>query len=275
VAFDLNLKDSTHIKISLDDRAKYTFRSVKINVRDPNFYIADGTVPVIYGGTLGNWKGKVIMQDQAYFLQLNPTGRDRFVFLARRATTNENELGSMEFRKDSSYIKLQPQLMEKQIDGVFDSEGFLLYNQTLEKVIYPYRYRNEFIVAYKDLKLSYRGKTIDTIDKAQLDIAKITSKNQEKLGPRSITVTHQATTSGNYLFLSSDRLGRYEPKEMLSQATIIDVYNLKQRTYEFSFYLYNHQGSEMREFIVQGNILFNLSGTSIIKNTFKQEYLKF
>jgi len=272
LSFDKDLRDSTHIKLDIERLNKYEFRSVKVLIYEPYFYFVDGSVPIIYKGRIGKWQGEIVMQDQVYFSQITTLGDEEFAFRARSAITNENELGNIHLDQDTVLVKLQPEILQKQIDGIFDSDGFLLYNMDLQKIIYTYRYRNEFISTDKDLQLDYRGKTIDTISYAQLDIAEVSSLNQRKIGPRSITVTHQAATSGIYLFLSSDRLGKYELQKMLSQARIIDVYNLNERIYEFSFYLYDFQKEKMREFVVQDDYLYMLAGNHLISHQLKQDY---
>lgn len=52
----------------------------------------------------------------------------------------------------------------------------------------------------------------------------------------------------NLVLIQSDRLGKNESLDMLDQASIIDVYNFRKGTYEFSFYLYYIKKSKPREF---------------------------
>src|SRR5690606_40140677 len=52
--------------------------------------------------------------------------------------------------------------------------------RSLNKIVYIYYYRNEYIMANENLELEFRGKTIDTVSIAQLDIGINKSKGQRK-----------------------------------------------------------------------------------------------
>src|SRR5690606_11861453 len=120
-------------------------------------------------------------------------------------------------------------------DGVFESNRILLWNDTHQRFIYTYYYRNSYEIADKSLSYQSTGKTIDTISKAILDIAHYTKTDRYILGGKSIMVNRQSATYGDYLYINSDRLGKYEGEEVLRSAGIIDVYNITDNTYVFSF----------------------------------------
>lgn len=268
------LKDSTHVRLEIENRNDYQFRSVKVKIKAPYFYIMDGTVPVILRGKIGEWKAKPFMYGIAYFSLAEPMETNRFAIRARNNSTNENMLGNINIT-DSSTVELAPHLLEKQMDGIFDTDGMLNFNEDLKKLVYVYFYRNEFIVATLDLALDYRGKTIDTIGRAQINIAIIKSKNESTLGSPPIIVNKQSFTSGNFLFINSGRLGRYEPEEMLDQASIIDVYDLTKGTYEFSFYLYNHNKEKMTNFQVVDDLFIGILGNYLVTYKLKPENFSF
>src|SRR5690606_20074819 len=109
------------------------------------------------------------------------------------------------------------------VDGIFDSDGWLLWNSKHEKFLYIYRYRNTYEAINKKLSRIYTGKTIDTISTAILDILRDDSSQQSKLGWKTVMVNKACATYGDYLYIESDRLGKFE--EMIDTSTIIDVYN--------------------------------------------------
>ena len=167
-----------------------------------------------------------------------------------------------------------PKLLTAYDDPFFDTDGLLLYNQQLKKVIYVYFYRNEFVVANNDFSLAYIGKTIDTISRAQLDVRTIASKNERKMGKNPIFVNLLASTYGEYLFIQSDRLGKYESEETIKSAAIIDVYSLTDQSYLFSFYLYHSGLKKLHEFKVDGKNLYALIDTYLIHYQLKDEDFK-
>lgn len=268
-----DLKDTVHIRLSLPWSENYEFRSVKLKVKKPYFYLSDGTVPVIFRGTIGNWKASPFMEGSAYFSQLEPMGSNSFAIRARSSTINENELGKITVT-DTTLVKLAPALLQKQIDGIFDVDGMLHYNDDLKKLIYVYYYRNEYIVAEQDMNLNYQGKTIDTVSRAQIDIASIASKQKSTLATQALIINGQSCVSGNYLFVNSERLGKYESKKMLEQASIIDVYDLRKNTYELSFYLYDHKEEKMNSFRVFDDLLVAIMDDHIVTYTLKPEYFE-
>lgn len=272
ITIDRKLQDTTHHKLDIPDIKKYAFRSLQFRVLDNKYYLGDGSIPVIFMDTIGKWRPSVVLKNDYPFYKVQPIQDATFAVLTANKDTGDHELGLLSF-KDSASFRIAPQLLVKQVDGIFDVDGFLRYNENQDKLIYVYRYRNEYLVINNDLKLEYRANTIDTLSQAQLDIA--TGSNTIKIGPKSIAVNLNVATAGQYLFIRSERLGQYEPAEMLDEASIIDVYKLKDNSYVLSFYLYDHDGHSMRNFMVKGNQLYALHDRYLIKYTLKADAFDF
>src|SRR5690606_12754445 len=152
-------------------------------------------------------------------------------------------------------------------DGIFDTDGQLLWNNSLNKLLYVYYYRNKFLVIDKDLQLIYRGKTIDTVNQVPMDIANLRKTDKRKLNTNVIVINENAATDKNLLFIQTDRLGKFESDNILSHAEIIDVYDLDKRNYAFSFYLYRPSGVRIRAFIVKDLRLYALMGSQLVSYT--------
>ena len=157
---------------------------------------------------------------------------------------------------------------------MFDTSGQLLFNEQTNQVIYTYFYRNQFLITNPKLTLIKTGKTIDTITKAQIKVAKIKSKNETVLAKQPLLVNRLMASYGNYLFVNSALMGKHEPKIMWDKASIIDVYNLKDNSYSFSFYIYNKQDKTMDEFIVINDYVVNLNGKHLTIERIKTDYYK-
>lgn len=269
LVLDSTLKDTQHIRLHLE-RKNLPFRSIKVRVDPPYFYVMDGTVPTILRGKTSDWNASLIMEGDAYFSFAEPMDSSTVVIRARRSSTNENVLGRISMG-DSVQVDLFSDLLQKQIDGVFCTDGELLFNKELQKPIYVYNYRNQFVVADTNLEQEYIGKTIDTVSRAQIELASISSKKVTTLASPPLVVNRQSSAYGNYLFVCSGRLGRYEPSIMLDQASIIDVYDLRKNTYKFSFYLYDHLLKRMSSFRVHGDKLIAMMDTHVVINKLKQE----
>jgi len=268
-----DLQDTTHIRLRLEDKESYAFRAVQVRVKGNHFFVTDGTVPVIYRGELSTLTARPVMTTPIFFNRLEVMNDSIFVIRTRSAATNETVLGLLQIG-DTSKVELNHHLLERQEHGIFDTDGLLIYNQKLQQVVYTYFYRNEFIVADNNLELIYRGKTIDTVSRAQISIDTLRSRNENRLAAAPLMVNIQTATAGNYFFVQSDRLGRYEPERMLKEASIIDVYHLTKNTYEFSFYIHHQQNEKLRSFHVMDSLLVALQGNLIVTYRLKKEHFK-
>ncbi|MDO5989538.1 hypothetical protein Q4Q39_19205 [Flavivirga amylovorans] len=220
-------------------------------------------IPYIYRGNTTDWIASSIMDGPAYFSKIEPIDSTNFIIKATSNKTKESVLGKINL-VDSLKVDLSYELLQKQIDGVFDTDGSLLYNRQLQKLVYTYFYRNQYIVADKNLELKRLGKTIDTISRAQIKVGTIASKNQLKMAAPALLVNKYSATYGSYLFVNSKLIGRYEPIDMWEQASIIDVYNIEENTYEFSFYVYNIGKDKLKTFQVLNDKLIAMIGNHIV-----------
>jgi hypothetical protein len=269
---DSSFKATNKVMVHLD-QMELPYRSVQIKVKPPNFYVADGTVPILFQGKTASWEAKTKMHGNFYFNQWYPIDSTKIAIKSNSSKTGENILGVIELRE---YVNgyFSDKLLEKQIDGIFDTDGILLYNTDLEKLIYTYSYRNEYIVTDENLKLNFRGKTIDTVSRSKIQILQNESRNQTKLGGGTLLINNSAATEGKYLLISSPRLGKFEPEDMLEEASIIDVYDLTDQSYRFSFYLYTHEKSKARDFRIHKGILYALQGNHLVAYTLKNKKFK-
>ena len=269
---DTILQKKQTIRMALD-RDTLPFRLVQLRVIPPYFFLADGTVPYIGRGNTSDWKAQSILNMPAYFSKIEPIDSLNLVIKSLSSKTNEDVIGKINL-SSSGEINVSHELLQKQVDGLFGTDGILQYNQQLQKLVYTYYYRNQYIVADNDLQLDLRGKTIDTISQAQIKVGTIASKNQKKMAAPALMVNRYSATYGACLFVNSKLVGRYESIKMWDQASIIDVYNIVENTYLFSFYVYNIGKSKLKSFQVLGDTFIGLIGNHIVtyqlnKNRFK------
>lgn len=263
---DINLNTTNDSAISIAN-SNLPFRRVRIGVNPPYFYLGDGTVPILFRGKTITGNG-VQLFDKAYFTEFTVADSLTIGFATVSSKTKSNTLGLLKNHSDSLIIN--ENLLTKQVDGIFDSDGSLLWNAKHEQFLYVYRYRNTYEVINKDMKKIFTGRTIDTIRTAILDINYDNSTQQSKLGWKSVIVNKASATSGDYLYIESDRLGQYEDESNTS--TIIDVYNITNNSYEFSFYIYHNPGIKLKEFKIDGHILAALIEEKLLIYKLKPEY---
>lgn len=273
LSIDTTLKTTNPIRIQIADSKNYSFSSIQVRIKAPYFFISDGAVPIVYAGNTTDWTAKTIIKGSNNFSLLEPTSKDNFVIRGNNKRTGEHVLGTMSTSAKEKFT-MAPNALQKKVDGIFDTDGLLVYNEELKKVIYMYYYRNSFVVSDTNFKSIYHGKTIDTVSQVPMEFAYLKSNTEKKFAKQPPMIQKFATSSGKYLFVKSDRLGRYESEEMIKQASIIDVYDIQKQTYEFSFYLYHYENEEIKKFAIYGNLLVGLTDKHLITCKLKPKYFK-
>lgn len=261
-AIDSNLSTVSVHRIKLD-RMNLPFTAIQIEIQAPYFYLVDGNVPCIFKGKISDWKASYIMRGTSYFSHIEPLDSLNLVFRATLKTTKTNSLGRLSLN-DTTFLKFEPGLIQKQIDGVFDTEGLIHYEKKSRRFVYVYTHRNEYIVTDSNLKLHYRGNTIDTTSRAQLKVVTIAKSGETKLAAPPLIVNKTSAVKNNLLFVNSNLPGKYESLLMWKKASIIDLYNLDNHSYLFSFYIYDIDNKKMRSFFIEGNRLYALIGQKLV-----------
>ncbi|HMI08123.1 MAG TPA: MauE/DoxX family redox-associated membrane protein [Flavobacterium sp.] len=258
---DTSLRKKTVYRIILEDTA-VQFRDVKLRVTPPMFWLMDGTVPAIYSGNTSDWIAKLRMKGVQHFVDAEPVDSNTVAF---RALTKAygNLLGTFDLNGTPKAI-FNHSLLQKQIDGIFDTDGMLLYSKERSRSLYLYYYRNQYTITDSKLKLLYRGNTIDTTSKAKIKTAWLVRKKQRKMAAPPLTVNIQSAIHRNLLFINSALPGRFDPLVMWEQASIIDVYDFTNKAYLMSFYVYKEDDKAMDSFIVTDTHLFAIFGSRIV-----------
>lgn len=263
LAVNKNLKIIGNYKIKLDNY-KLPYRAALVRIAPPYFYLTDGTIPCIFKGKITDWKAKQLPDAKTFFSAFEPIDSTAAIFRGKSPKTGESILGTMTFSNKNSNVIYGEGLLQKQIDGIFDCDGLLHFNQSLQKLIYTYYYRNQFIVANENMKLSYRGNTIDTTHFARIKIATL-SNGDRKMAEPPLMVNKLSTTSGNQLFINSNLRGRFESLNLWKQTSVIDVYDLKKNAYDYSFYVYHvNEKKPQAMFATKNQVYFLFERTLIV-----------
>tara|TARA_R100000306_G_scaffold19529_1_gene23652 strand:+ start:4454 stop:5929 length:1476 start_codon:yes stop_codon:yes gene_type:complete len=266
-----DLKDTVPYQIELP-RLKLPYRSTNIKIIGKNFFLSDGTVPILYKGDINTWSVDATYQELPYFSKIVPITSEKLVIRTLESEKEHTVLGTL-FLQDSIEVNLKQDALTGSIDEYFDRDGILLFNRELNRLIYVYYYKSEYerIDPYTWNKTTH--KTIDTISKPILDIHTNTKTGRRSLGGKSIMVNILAATYNNLLFINSTRLGRYEPDYSLETRFIFDVYDIAEGTYLLSFTIDRYNKERLIDVQVSGDDLYVLMANDLrsyrIKNKFK------
>lgn len=265
-----NLKDSQEHQLEIDSM-EVLFKRVKIEVHPPYVYIGDGVVPIIFRGLIKDWNTSIYSFNEAYFTSFVIADSLNIGFTSISSQTKSNALGILHKSSKSDSVILNTDIIRTKTNKRFDSDGILRWNEKHRKFIYTYYYKNQFQVINEELSKTYTGKTIDTLTSPKTDIQYYQSKDVYKRG-KSVFVNLQSSTFDDYLYIHSDRLGKYENEEALESASILDIYNITDNSYAFSFYLYHQYGKKLLEFKVHNNLLVALVDDKLWLYSLKPEY---
>jgi hypothetical protein len=172
------LSDSQRININIELDSVKEIRRFRIAIDSPYFFISHGTLPQILRGTIGSWNAKPIMNDSNYyFIEAVPISKNTFALRSYSTLSKGYELA----KKTTDSFKFEPTLLEKQIDGMFCTDGTLHFDKSKNQLVYLYYYRNQYIVADTNMNLTYRGQTIDTFRTARIQVSQIGNENEMML----------------------------------------------------------------------------------------------
>jgi hypothetical protein len=262
LSMDSRLQDRTTIKVVFDSK-KLRFTMVKIKISDPDFYLMDGTVPVLFSGKTMDWKINKDFKGLPYFTLAEPVDSATVMIRAGNGKDGSHTLGVYKENK-SPATRYNSKLLQTQIDGIFDTDGMLLFSNKLNKMVYVYYYRNEFIVAGTDVALVYRGHTIDTITKAKIKVAYLKNSTIRKMSAPPLIVNAHAAISGNLLFINSKIQGQFEDEKIWKRTFIIDVYDLKKKSYLMSFSVDKIENKKLLSFFVTDEHLYALMENELV-----------
>lgn len=234
---NLSLRDT--IRIYLD-----TPFGAEAIVDSPFFYVHDGSRAILQRGNMSNWMVDTTFSGIRGFTAIQPFSENEAIIRTMNISERENLLMDQEGN--------QKYLLEKQVDGLLCTDGFLLYSKELGQIVYLYRYRNKFICFDTCLNVIRHGNTIDTTSVAKISVAEIDGKVTMAKPP--LSVNNYACVDRKYLFVSSNLLAKNENADIARSKTVIDVYNILDGSYRFSFYIDN-QDSKIQEFRVRNNKL--------------------
>jgi hypothetical protein len=260
---NMALTDTQAVKLNVKLKAKGFIKgdqkvwSVRVMVDSPYYYLADGAVPVMYKGNVSDWHAEKYLYDSIYFRNIVPIKPGAFAVKSLSGSNQENILGKI--TAWPPHRTFTNKVLEKQLDGVFCTDGMMHYNKESNQLVYLYYYRNQFMVMDTSLNLLYRANTIDTTSRARIKTGSFQlndSQISKTLASPPFFVNKKSAVSGNWLFVNSNLLAKNEHPKAFDHGAVIDVYDLsKNGAYAFSFYIYHFiRGKKrMSEFSVIGN----------------------
>ena len=248
-----SLKDTS--RIFLRQKLDLKFTQARLSMDSSCFYLSDGAAGVIFSTPIEGSRYLTSIFPQNRFLDALPLNNQTFVLRYLNAS-KQSALGL--FSMDAANSRLFQAAQPGTGRDIFSSDGMLRAAPRLNKIVYCYYYRNEFLVFDSNLNLQIKGKTIDTVHVARIKSDSLPSEKSIMLSAPPLLVNKKSSLSDKYLFINSALIADNEKPEIFRESSVIDVYDLKTGIYKFSFHLYDHAGKKMRDFAVTENKLVAL-----------------
>ncbi len=219
----------------------------RVAVYPPYFYLFNGSVPYIFQGQVSTWKASKIATPP-YFSEITPFSASSFAFRGVQKKDRHSVLGR--WQKGINEPFLTSTLLEAQVDGIFCVDGKLLFNKSLNNLTYLYHYRNQYFVTDTNLKLVKRFHTIDTTSTAKIRVIHGGAGNTRYLSSPPAPVNQLSKTWRKFLLVNSAVMAENENPNQFKNASVIDVYDLTEGKYLFSFYLKGPTENKMTDFAI-------------------------
>jgi len=249
---DQSLADSSIHRLSMPSAGGRFARSLLTEVDSPGIYLFEGVTPTVVQGSVNDSLLHRI-QENFYFnlaIPLSPVSRVFRAVDRRKQNILVKQLGDSITRADD--------ILEKQVDGIFCTEGNLHAQPRVNRLVYVYAYRNQFIVMDTNLNIRFKARTIDTISHVKFNVGYIPSQRSITLSSPPLFVNKKSCVSGNYLFIHSALRADNDEASIYDVGSPIDVYSLIDGKYLFSFFLPDYQKHKVRDFRVFGSTLVAL-----------------
>jgi hypothetical protein len=256
------LTDTIHKILNFPKNLDIYPEGIQTFIDSPYIYCMEGITPIVHQGELSDQTMIKLPDQNLNFNASLPISSSSFVIRSFDTLSKQNIL--IKTNPNTNSIIRAPKILEKQVDGIFCTDGMLCFDPIGKKIFYVYYYRNQFLCLDTNLNLLYKGKTIDTVTKAHINIARIASQNKTTIVGQPLIVNKTSCVDGSYLFVNSNLKADNEDKNPPVRHSVIDVYSLENGKYQYSFYVPYDNQAVMESFGVKNGFLVALFDHSLI-----------
>lgn len=256
---ELGNLDTTCIWIGRHFPEDIKFKDLSIKVDSPYYYIADGYIPFVYKGNLSSGDGEILDFRKSYFLDFFPV-TDSTMVVKSLLRDGSVHLGLVD--QSNGGIYYAKDLLEKQIDGIFCTDGELFKTDNGD-LVYVYFYRGQYILIDPTLSLRERFETIDTTRRAKI---KPVSYDGDVFSYKNMPpfVNKNGTVYSNHLYVQSALEGDSETYGLRDGYVVFDLYRINDGKYINSFSI-KGRGQDVRGFCVGENEILVLMKRELIR----------
>ncbi len=249
--------DFSQVQNQTLDVPKELDRMDLVGMVDSNIYLVNRK-----NGSIFDYRNKSNTElSNMHFTDALAISDETFILRTADSLSHQHVISKVNLR--TLHSKHQIQALEKQVDGFLCTDGMFVYDKQLNRVVYIYYYRNGFVCLDTNLNVIYNANTIDTTTKAKIQVRK-NKFNEYNFSQPAVVTNKKAAVSQGLLFIHSGLLADNEDRREFSKSSVIDVYDLSNGKYRFSFHVVDQGKSKISAFrvfkgnlvAIQGNFLF-------------------
>ncbi|THU40292.1 hypothetical protein FAM09_10520 [Niastella caeni] len=253
---DLNFLKIIPLSISPDVKLN---SGVRMLLNGHHIYLSCRNMPGIIdydldSGTSDSHVLKYFYNKEAVF------SKDQFILRTKDLKTNDPVFIKLDLKNENA--RVEDRFSEKNGKGSFSTDGILYYDSTSHLACYTFFYQNGFICMDTNLNIKLKARTIDTVTKREIKVARLASSLTMKEPPQFVNYT--GAVAGGTLYLHSMLKADNEYSLDFMENTVIDVYNLINGAYKGSFYIPAHKGNKLHQLHVIDKKLYAIYGKSVV-----------
>lgn len=245
--------------IIVTNRLSNSMAHGQILIGSSSFFMADLDRYIVFKGDLSDWTIDKKMPGPNFFSEYLPLNDSILVY---RAFTVDRKEYRLLIQTDADTIDGRG-LIQKQIDGLFCTDGVLQFDDQSKTIVYVYYYRNQFIKADTGLQLIARQNTIDTTTVAKIAVARDEKGKYSSLSSPPHLVNLALECYNGEIFIHSNLKADNEDQKVFHRSDVIDVYNLKSGGYQYSFYVPRQGETKMTHFTLHEGKLYVIRGKAL------------
>lgn len=167
----------------------------------------------------------------------------------------------------SSMLKYEKNLSPRMHDGGISDDGILTYDTATHLLVYIRYYSNKITCFDTSLRLIYHSKTIDTFITPNMYGVRTRTISGEPsfspVGPPD-NINFLASVSEGKLYVNSLVKADNEDTKTFRKHSVVDVYNIANGKYTYSFYVPTINGKHMTSFKIFRDRLVAIYGNTVV-----------
>ncbi len=173
-------------------------------------------------------------------------------------------------------LKREKNISERKGDAGISLDGLLQYDATTASLVFCHFYNNQVLCMDTTLLLKNKFYTIDGSDSSRTKgggahLNGTTFSKYTNVTPRYFSNSHSWVTNGE-LFVASRLKASNESLSDFERNTVIDVYDIKNQSYRYSFYLPNFKGEKSDEFAVFNHLVVAIYKSNIATYSIRDSF---